>query len=117
MRLKTREDHRSLTVRTKWALARGFAVEKRGNGTIEHNASPWLGGSVQHSQSPINAEGGAVMELSWNLSSTAAGQYCSLARIRASYPQLDLSQDILIFHQFNSGRGRHQYNQRLASNI
>jgi hypothetical protein len=28
---------------------------------------PMLGGSVQHSQSPIDAEGGAVMEPVWNL--------------------------------------------------
>jgi hypothetical protein len=32
-------DHRSLAVRAKRALASSFATEKRGNGTIEHNAS------------------------------------------------------------------------------
>ena len=43
IRLKTREDHRSLTVRAKRALAISFAMEKRGNGTIEHNTLPLFG--------------------------------------------------------------------------
>jgi hypothetical protein len=37
--LKEGEDHRSIAVRAKRAPASGFAMEKRGNGTIEHNAS------------------------------------------------------------------------------
>jgi len=46
-----------------------------------------LGGSVQHSQSPINAEGGAVMEPIWNLKFGTAGQYCSDLQLNSTYSQ------------------------------
>jgi hypothetical protein len=67
--------------------------ERRAEGKISlwHDTSLHLGGSVQHSQSPINAEGGSVIQPLWNLRSTAAAQYCSLAQIKISYPQHDLS--------------------------
>lgn len=39
VRFKTGEHHRSLTVRAKRTLAGSLAMEKRGNGTIEHDAS------------------------------------------------------------------------------
>jgi hypothetical protein len=44
--LKKREDHRRVAVRAKRALIGSFAVEKRGNRTIEHKRFPWLGGSA-----------------------------------------------------------------------
>jgi hypothetical protein len=85
IRLETSEDHGSLTVRAKRALGGRFAMEKRGNGTIEHDASPWSGGSVQHSQSPMDADGGAVMEPACPPGSLSCGQYCSHSkRIRVS---------------------------------
>jgi hypothetical protein len=92
-------------------------VQKRGNERIEHHRFPLVGRERAALSVTDKCRGAGVMEPRWNLSSAAAGQYCLLARIKASYPQLDLSQDILIFHQFNSGRGRHQYNQHLASII
>jgi len=53
-RLKIGEDHGSLAVGAKRALAGSFAMEKRGNGPSEHDASlDWAG--AQHSQSPITA--------------------------------------------------------------
>jgi len=46
-----------------------------------HDAFPVLGGSVQHSQSPVDAEGGAVMQPAWNLNPRGYGQYCSDSEI------------------------------------
>ena len=63
IRLKTREDHGSLTVCAKRALAGRFASEKRSNGMIEHGAFPLISAGAQHSQSPIDAENRAMMEI------------------------------------------------------
>jgi len=39
---------------------------------------------------------GAVMGPAWNLSSAAAGQYCSLLHFKISYPQYNPSRKVLI---------------------
>jgi hypothetical protein len=90
---RTRANARKHHARRAAGTARALNwSERRAEGKISlwHDTSLHLGGSVQHSQSPINAEGGAVMQPLWNLGSIAAGQYCSLAQIKISYPKHDL---------------------------
>ena len=53
-----------------------------GFGWIEGmNTSPVLGGSVQHSQPPMDAGMGSLMEPAWDLISAVAGQDCSDSEI------------------------------------
>lgn len=76
VRFKARKDHRTLAVRTERTLASRFSVKKRGNGAIEHNTLPWLGGSATLSVTD-RCRDGAVISHSRTTGSGAAGQYCS----------------------------------------
>jgi hypothetical protein len=61
--LEKRKDHRSVAVRAERALIGSFAVEKRGNGTIEHRRLRQLGGSAILSVTDIcrGRGGGAII--------------------------------------------------------
>jgi hypothetical protein len=48
----------------------------------QHDASPWTWRESRHSQSPIVANGGAVIEPAYSSGSIHAGQYCSFRRLR-----------------------------------
>jgi hypothetical protein len=47
----------------------------------QHDASPWTWRESRHSQSPIVANGGAVIEPAYSSGSIHAGQYCSFSKI------------------------------------
>jgi hypothetical protein len=47
----------------------------------QHDASPWTWREPRHSQSPIVANGGAVIEPAYSSGSIQAGQYCSFSKI------------------------------------
>jgi len=75
-RANARKHHARRAVRTSRALNwnEGWAGGKIG---LWHDTSLHLGGSVQHSLSPIDAEGGAAMEPGCRNGLPAGGQYCS----------------------------------------
>jgi hypothetical protein len=75
-RANARKHHARRAVRTSRALNwnEGWAGGKIG---LRHDVSLHLGGSVQHSLSPMDAEGGAVMEPLCRNALPAGGQYCS----------------------------------------
>jgi hypothetical protein len=75
-RAGVRQHHAQRAVRTVRALD---ACERwvEGKITFWHDTSLHLGGSVQHSLSPMDAEGGAVMEPGCRNALPAGGQYCS----------------------------------------
>ncbi len=73
-----------------------FSWKNEGTERLSIIRFPCLGGSATLSVTD-RCRDGAVMEPGWNLSSAAAGQYCSLPQIKISYPQHNLSRSILIF--------------------
>jgi hypothetical protein len=75
-RAGARKHHAQRAVRTSRALNwnEGWAGGKIG---LWHDISLHSGGSVQHSLSPMDAEGGAVMEPGCRNALPAGGQYCS----------------------------------------
>ena len=77
--LEKRKDHRCVTVRAERALVGSFAVEKRGNGTIEHRRLRQLGGSATLSVTDRCLDG-AVIKPPCASGSGVSGQHCSLSK-------------------------------------